>query len=257
MSGSESAASNRWLQGKVALVTGAARGIGLASARLLAGHGATVYLSGRRLELLEALAQEVSEQSGAVVRSLLLDVTDPASVSKAFGSIHRENKGLDVLVNNAGVLKDALIGMVGAEDMATVFGVNTFGVLHCCQYASRLMARRGGGSIVNVSSIIGVTGNAGQAVYAASKSAVIGITKSLAKELAPQNIRVNAVAPGFIDTDMARSLSPEKFQERVDSIKMKRIGTAEDVAGVILFLASPLAEYVTGQTIGVDGGMLI
>lgn len=158
---------------------------------------------------------------------------------------------------NAGVLEDALIGMVATEQINYVFKVNTFGVLYCSQYASRLMARNGGGSIILVSSIIGTNGNTGQAVYGGSKAAVIGITKSLSKELANQNIRVNAIAPGFIDTDMARSLSEEKFKERITSIKMGRIGQPEEVANVALFLASDLSSYVTGQIIGVDGGMLI
>jgi len=160
-------------------------------------------------------------------------------------------------VANAGVLDDALIGMVTTDQIKRVFETNTYGVLYCAQYASRLMARNKSGSIINVASIIGTNGNVGQAVYGGSKAAVIGITHSLAKELAPSNIRVNAIAPGFIDTEMARSIPPEKFQERINSIKMGRIGSPDEVAKVILFLASDLASYVTGQTIGVDGGMLI
>jgi 3-oxoacyl-[acyl-carrier protein] reductase len=147
--------------------------------------------------------------------------------------------------------------MVTTGLIRRVFSSNVDGVLYCCQYAARLMARRGGGSIINLTSIMGCNGAEGQSVYGGSKAAVIGITKSLAKELAPSNIRVNAVAPGFIDTDMARSISDEKFQERLSSIKMKRIGKPEEVASVISFLAGDDSTYVTGQVIGVDGGMLI
>jgi 3-oxoacyl-[acyl-carrier protein] reductase len=191
------------------------------------------------------------------VHSIETDVSDANSVKNAFQEIYSKYKGLDVLICNAGVIDSALIGMVTEEKIHRVFGINVNGVLYCCQYGSRLMARRGGGSIINVSSIMGVSGAAGQSVYASSKAAVIGITKSLAKELAPSNIRVNAIAPGFIDTEMARSISPEKFQERLDSIKMGRIGKPEEVASVISFLAGDDSKYVTGQVIGVDGGMLI
>ena len=185
------------------------------------------------------------------------DVSDEVRVKDLFQAVFKAHKRLDVLLANAGVLDDALIGMVNRAQIERVFGVNTFGLLYCAQYASRLMARGGGGSIVNVSSIIGTHGNVGQAVYAGSKAAVIGITKSLAKELADRTIRVNAIAPGFIDTAMTRQLSETKYAERVASIRMGRIGTPQDVARVALFFASDLSAYVTGQVVGVDGGMLI
>ncbi len=162
-------------------------------------------------------------------------------------------KKLDILVANAGVLDDALIGMVTQSQIENTFNTNTFGVLYCAQYASRLMGRNKCGSIINMTSIMGTHGNIGQAVYAGSKAAVIGITKSLSKELAPLNIRVNAIAPGVIDTDMVATLAAE----RIASIKMGRIGRPEEVANVALFLASDLSTYVTGQVIGVDGGMII
>jgi 3-oxoacyl-[acyl-carrier protein] reductase len=164
---------------------------------------------------------------------------------------------LDVLVNNAGVLKDALIGMVSDDVLEDTFRINTFGAIHHLQAASRLMQRSGGGSIINMTSIIGVVGNEGQIAYGSPKAALIGLTKSAAKELAPRGVRVNAVAPGFIDTDMSRSLPADKYADRVASIKMGRVGTPEDVADVVLFLASDLSRYVTGQVIGVDGGMVI
>ncbi len=213
---------------------------------------------GRDEASLQAAADEVRiTLPNAQLQPLVCDVADPASVRDAFQAIFKANKKLHVLVANAGVLDDALIGMVTPAQIDRTFGVNTSGVLFCAQYASRLMARSGGGSIINMTSIMGLRGNVGQAVYAGSKAAVVGITLSLAKELAPQKIRVNAVAPGFIDTDMARSISDEKRAERVGAIAMGRAGSAEEVADVVLFLASDLAGYVTGQVIGVDGGMAI
>lgn len=246
------------LDKKIVFITGAARGIGFASAKIFARAGATVLLGGRNAKKIEEAIETIRrELPQAELEPIFCDVSDENSVKVAFQKIFSTYKRLDVFLANAGVLNDALIGMVSTEQIREVFGVNTFGVLYCSQYASRLMARAGGGSIILVSSIIGTNGNKGQAVYGGSKAAVIGITKSLAKELAEQNIRVNAIAPGFIDTDMARSIPEEKFQERLDSIKMGRIGQPEEVANVALFLASDLSSYVTGQIIGVDGGMLI
>jgi 3-oxoacyl-[acyl-carrier protein] reductase len=243
---------------KIAAVTGASRGIGFATAKRLASDGFTVILLGRDGESLANSAIKIKELvPHAVTDCVEVDVADADSVRNAFQRIFTKHRRLDVLVCNAGLLEDALIGMVTDHQIRKVFGTNVDGVLYCCQYAARLMTRNGGGSIVTVSSIIGLTGNIGQTVYGGSKAAVIGIMKSLAKELAPSNIRVNAVAPGFIDTDMARSISREKFKERLDSIKMGRIGKPEEVASVISFLASDNSSYVTGQTIGVDGGMLI
>lgn len=248
----------RMLENKIIFVTGATRGIGLATAKVFAQHGANVLLGGRDLKMIEkAIIKIKKENKTASLTPILCDVADENSVKNAFQKIFSTYKRLDIMMANAGVLEDALIGMVATEQINYVFKVNTFGVLYCSQYASRLMARNGGGSIILVSSIIGTNGNTGQAVYGGSKAAVIGITKSLSKELANQNIRVNAIAPGFIDTDMARSLSEEKFKERITSIKMGRIGQPEEVANVALFLASDLSSYVTGQIIGVDGGMLI
>ncbi|HEY8100565.1 MAG TPA: SDR family NAD(P)-dependent oxidoreductase [Burkholderiaceae bacterium] len=246
------------LQNRVALITGAARGIGFATAKIFAQQGAYVFMTGRSLEALNAAAAQLSAHvPDAKISVLELDVTNPDSVRDVFQTLFKQTKKLDILVANAGVLDDALIGMVTKPQIENTFNTNTFGVIYCAQYASRLMARNKSGSIINMTSIMGINGNVGQAVYSGSKAAVIGITKSLSKELAPQNIRVNAIAPGFIDTDMTHSIAAEKFSERIASIKMGRIGSPEEVADVALFLASDLSTYVTGQVIGVDGGMLI
>lgn len=246
------------LRNKTAVITGATRGIGLATAVEFARNGASVILLGRTEESAAHACETVRSQiPSADVEHLLCDVADPHGVRDTFQSVFRRRKKLNILVSNAGVLDDALIGMVTHSQIERTFGINTYGVLYCAQYASRLIARSGGGSIINISSIIGTNGNIGQAVYSGSKAAVIGITKSLAKELAASNIRVNAIAPGFIDTDMAKSIGPQKYKERLDSIGMKRVGLPTEVANVAVFLASDLSSYVTGQVIGVDGGMLI
>ena len=245
------------LAGKRVLITGATRGIGLAIAERFAAEGASLYLNGRDGPRVSQLAERLSREFGVACAPLLFDVADPEAVKAAFRELFAQTKVLDVLVNNAGILDDALIGMVTPAQIERTFACNSFSVLYCSQYAARMLQRNGGGSIINLASIIGRVGNAGQAVYGGSKAAVIGMTQSLAKELASQQIRVNAIAPGFIDTDMAHSLSEDKFQQRLDSIAMRRIGSADEVAKVALFLASELSSYVTGQVIGVDGGMLI
>ena len=245
------------LSGKSALITGAGRGIGRSVAERFAAEGATLFLAVRNIEQGMLLAGELQAKHGIDCLALSCDVSDADSVKTLFRELFSHSKTLDVLVNNAGVLDDALIGMVTPAQVERTFASNSFSVLYCSQYAARMMQRAGGGSIINLASIIGRVGNAGQAVYGGSKAAVIGITQSLAKELAPQQIRVNAIAPGFIDTDMAHSLPDDKFQQRLQSIAMGRIGSADEVAKVALFLASELSSYVTGQVIGVDGGMLI
>ena len=243
------------LRDQVAVVTGGSRGIGRASARLLAAHGAGVALLGRT-DSDESRSARAELRSEGPVKTYACDSARPEEIRTTYRQIRAEFGRVDILVNNAGILDDALLGMVTEESIARTLDVNTVGPILHMQAAARLM-RKTGGSIVNVSSIIGRVGNTGQVVYGASKAAVIGMTLSAAKELAPQGIRVNAVAPGFIETDMTSALPPEKYVERVASIKMGRVGTADDVARVVLFLASGLSQYVTGQVIGVDGGMLI
>lgn len=246
------------LADRVGVVTGASRGIGAAIAAALAAEGMNLILAGNRSpERLEENAKTIVAAHGVQVRTYVGDIADPATsaaLAKLAFSSHRQ---LDVWVNNAGVLIDGLIGMVPPDDIDETLAINIAGVLHGTQQAARLMARGGGGSIINLTSIIGRFGNSGQLVYGASKAGVIGATLSAAKELAPKNIRVNAVAPGFIRTDMSAQLPADKFEERMASIGMGRIGMPDDIADCVLFLASDLSRYVTGQVIGVDGGMMV
>jgi 3-oxoacyl-[acyl-carrier protein] reductase len=245
------------LAGRVALVTGSTRGIGWATAQLLAERGATVIVNGTNPDLVEARAEELKGRHGRPAGGIRCDASQPSEIRAAYQSIFKEHGRLDVLVNNAGILEDALIGMVSDEALNRTFEINTFGAIHHLQGAARLMKRHKSGSIINLTSIVGINGNLGQIVYSSSKAALVGLTRSASKELASSGIRVNAVAPGFIDTDMTQALPEDKYAERMASIAMGRIGTAEDVARAIAFLAGDDAAYVTGQIIGVDGGMLI
>lgn len=246
------------LDGRVAYVTGSTRGIGNAIARTLAEAGATVAVNGHRSEAaVAALAEELTQQHGRPALALFADQREAADINGAYDRIFKTFGRLDVLVNNAGTVDDALLGMIREDSITDTFSVHAFAAVRNTQLASRLMRRSGGGSVINLASIMGVQGNAGEVVYAGAKAAVIGITRSAAKELAPVGIRVNAIAPGFIDTDLTRVLSPAIHAERLSQVGMGRIGQPQDVANVALFLASDLSQYVTGQIIGVDGAMVI
>jgi 3-oxoacyl-[acyl-carrier protein] reductase len=246
------------LEGRVAYITGSTRGIGNSIAHTLAAAGASVVVNGcAAREAVERTAHEISERHGVRCIGVVADQADPAAARGAFRQIHSVFGRLDVLVNNAGVMEDALLGMIPEATLDRTFAVNALSVARNMQSAAGMMRRAGAGSIINLSSIIGTNGNPGQVVYAGSKAAVIGMTRSAAKELAPFGIRVNAIAPGFIDTDMTRSIPPAKFQERLASIGLGRLGVPQDVANVALFLASDLSSYVTGQVIGVDGSMVV
>lgn len=241
------------LRDKVCLITGCSRGIGAATAKKFAKEHATVYATARNEGCIDQMCQELSQQFQTKVIPLYFDVTDENAAKSAIMTIKNQQGRLDVLVNNAGVMQDALIGMVSKSLMQEIFEVNVFAVMNMIQLANKLMSRQKSGSIINISSIVGVEGNAGQLVYSASKGAVAALTKTAAKELAANNIRVNAIAPGMIDTDMFRSIGEEKMQQHLEHIRLGRLGKPEDVANAIAFLASDDAEYITGQILGVDG----
>jgi len=247
---------NDLLTGKVALVTGASRGIGRQIVLAFAENGATVYANARKEGSLDGLSENRGNISGKLI-PIYFDVTDADASKNAVMRINRESGKLDCLVNNAGITQDALIGMINKKAVRDVFEINVFAVIELTQLAARIMIKQKSGSIINMASIMGVNGNKGQFVYSASKGAVIAMTKTAAKELAPHKIRINAVAPGMIDTEMFRSIGEEKAIERIKNIGMGRLGTPEDVAKVCLFLASDLSEYVTGQIICVDGAAII
>lgn len=243
----------RLLEGKVCLVTGCSRGIGAATVRRFAEEGAVVYACARTQGSIDEVCSEWGNDYNTQVIPIYFDVADTASAKSAILKIKKERGRLDVLVNNAGVMKDALIGMIDRNLMEEVFSVNVFAVIEMIQLARKLMSRQKSGSIINLSSIVGVEGSAGQLVYSASKGAVAALTKAAAKEMAADNIRVNAVAPGMIDTDMFRKIGTEKIEMNLKNIRLGRLGTPEDVANAIVFLASDLSSYITGQIIGVDG----
>jgi 3-oxoacyl-[acyl-carrier protein] reductase len=246
------------LEGRVSLVTGSSRGIGRAIAETLAAAGSDVVINARTPSTaLDELSQEIARTHGVRCEAIAADIGDIEQVNALFQQTFKSFRRLDTLVNNAGVMRDGVIGMIRQEDLAANLRINTVGTVNCIQAGARLLQRSGGGSIINLASIIGIRGNAGQLAYAASKGAIVSATLSAAKELAGRQIRVNAIAPGYIDTQMIRSFPEQVHRETLSSIGMGRIGTPADVASVALFLASPLSQYVTGAVIGVDGGMRI
>lgn len=240
---------------KTALVTGASRGIGRAVALRLAQAGYQVFLTYvSKPELAEAV-QEVIESRGGKAATFRLDVGDEKAVTDFFQQQIKDKVRLEVLVNNAGMTKDNLIIRMKPADWEAVLRVNLTGSFVCLQEAAKVMVRQRYGRIINISSVVGQMGNAGQANYAASKAGLIGLTKTAAQELASRGITVNAVAPGFIDTDMTSGLSEEIQNVYMERIPMRRFGQAEEIADTVAFLASEGAGYITGQVIGVTGGM--
>lgn len=245
------------LSGRVALVTGSSRGIGSAIALRLAAAGAHVVLHGSAPgEALTATADKVRAAGGACTVATA-DLTDADAVRQIVKDSFGIEKRLDILVNNAGVLTAGVIGMTPDADIQRMLRINLESALTAMQMAARLMTRAKRGSIINIASIMGMRGAPGLMAYAASKAGLIGATLAAAKELAPHGIRVNAIAPGFIATDMTRELAEDVAAKRIGSIAMRRAGEAQEVADAVLFLASDLSRYVTGQTIGVDGGMIV
>lgn len=247
------------IKGRVALVTGASRGIGRAVAERLAAHGVDLLINAREESrvILGELADSLAGRYGVRCLAYGADVADSKAVSDMHRYLFKEFGRLDILINNAGILGDGLLGMISDDSIQRTLAVNVAGAINNLQMASRLMQRSGGGAVVSISSIIGLRGNPGQVVYGASKAAIVGMTLSAAKELGSRNIRVNAIAPGYIATDMIKHLDAETHAARLASIPAGRVGSAEEVADVALFLVSDLARYVTGQVIGVDGGMVI
>lgn len=242
----------------VALITGSGRGIGLACAEALARDGFAVALncSGEgSLERTRNHAERIAAEYGVETRALVADVSDSEAAKELVDQTVAQLGALDVLVNNAGITRDGLIARMSEEDFDAVIDTNLKGTFNCCKAATKPMMKQRSGRIVNMSSVVGIAGNAGQANYAASKAGVIGLTKSLAKELARRNITVNAIAPGFIATDMTDALTDEQRQQISGRIGLGRLGEASDVAGAVAFLASPAASYITGQVIAIDGGL--
>ncbi|MGH9657412.1 MAG: 3-oxoacyl-[acyl-carrier-protein] reductase [Bryobacteraceae bacterium] len=242
------------MQNRTALVTGASRGIGRACALALAEAGNRVALAARQRDRLEQVAAEIRAMSREAF-VVEIDLADAASIQNAFSATAKEFGRIDILVNNAGVTRDGLALRMKPADWDLVLKTNLTGAFLSIQHVLHPMMRERWGRIVNIVSVVGEAGNAGQANYAASKAGLIGLTKSLAQEMASRNITVNAVAPGFIDTDMTAALAPELREKLLAAIPLKRLGSAEDVAAAVRFLASEEAAYITGHVLDVNGGM--
>lgn len=239
---------------RIALVTGASRGIGRACALSLAEAGHHVVLAARQMQKLEDAAAQIREKGG-VATVISLDLGNAENIRESFKALLAKVGRVDVLVNNAGITKDMLAMRMKGEDWEEVLRVNLTGTFLVSQAAMQGMIKERWGRIINISSVVGQTGNAGQANYVASKAGMIGLTKTLAQELASRNVTVNAIAPGFIATDMTAVLNDQVKEKMLALIPAKRFGSAEDIAGVVTFLASDAAAYITGQVIGVNGGM--
>jgi len=241
------------LSGRTALVTGSTRGIGRAIAETLAAAGARVAVVGRDL----GRAQEAAATIGGGSQGFAADVGDPASIIPLVEAVETAFGKVDILVNNAGLTRDNILFRIKDDDWDTVLDANLRGAFLLIRATARGMMKRRSGRIINIASIVGLTGNKGQANYAASKAGLIGLTKSVAKELGSRNILVNAVAPGFIDTDMTAAMTPEARAALSGQIPLERLGTPADIAGMVAFLASEHAAYITGQVLVVDGGMVM
>lgn len=242
-------------EGKVALVTGGSRGIGRACAVELASRGASVVLSYMGNEAAAAEAVKLCVDAGGKAKAVRFDVADTQACATAVEEVVKEQGRLDVLVNNAGVAIDGLIMRFKDEDWDKTLDTNLKGAFALIRAASRPMMKQRGGAIINLTSVVGEMGNTGQAAYAASKAGLIGLTKSMARELASRSIRVNAVSPGFIDTDMTSKLSDELKAKLLEVVPLARLGAAKEIAQAVAFLASDQAAYITGETLKVNGGM--
>ena len=241
---------------KIALVTGAGRGIGKSIAMLLANKGYHLICVSRSAGSCDAVADEINASVGTA-KALAVDVADSSAVSAASEELLKEYGTIDILVNNAGITRDGLLFRMTDEDWDAVIKTNLTSCFSWIKTIARPMTRKRWGRIINISSVVGLTGNAGQANYSAAKAGMLGLTKSLAKEFAARNVTVNAIAPGFIETDMTAELNEQQKQTILGIIPMKRMGTTEDIAHMTAFLASEEAGYITGQVFTVDGGMVM
>lgn len=245
------------LKDKVAIVTGGTRGIGKAIALKLADQGANIVINYKNSDKEAEELKAILEEKGVKVLTVKCDISNFEDSKNLMDKCKEVFGKIDILVNNAGITKDTLIMRMKEEDFDNVIDVNLKGTFNCAKHASAIMLKQRFGKIINMTSVVGIAGNAGQVNYAASKAGVIGLTKSLAKELGSRGITVNAVAPGFINTDMTASLSEKVKEEASKNIPLKRLGDPEDVANLVGFLASDAANYITGQVINVDGGMVM
>lgn len=245
------------LEGKIALVTGGGRGIGRAICLELAARGATVIVNYNRSGAAAAEVVAQIDKAGGAAQDVQADVSDSEQVTAMFKAIVSDFGTIDILVNNAGMTRDNVIMMMKPDDFDAVIETNLRSCWLCCKTAARTMMRKRSGSIINITSVVGIAGNGGQTNYAASKAGIIGLTKSLAKEVAARGVRVNAVAPGFVETDMTADLSDEIRQKAIEAIPLGRMGATQDIAKAVAFLASDDADYITGQTLVVDGGMVM
>ena len=246
----------RLLENKITIVTGAGRGIGRVIAEQMAQDGAIVYVNDLQLGDMEEWAKDCSMRNSTKVVPVAFDVTDSSALKAGLMTVYKAEGRLDCVVNNAAIISNQKLGMVTKPLLEKMYGVNVFAVIDMIQLASRLMARNGGGSIVNIASVTAVVGSPGQVAYSSTKGAVITLTKSAAKELSPMQIRVNAVAPGIIKTERFAELyeaDGEKIDQRISRIALGRLGTPQDVANAVAFLASDRASYISGQVLGVDG----
>lgn len=246
------------LEGQIAFITGAGKGLGKATLESFAKAGAAVLYANDIVEgSIDDTAEKLMDEYDVKIIPIYFDVSNQSEVKNTILQIKKEQGYLDTLVNNAGVMKDALIGTVTKPMIDSIYDVNVFAMMNLLQWATKLMRKRGQGSIINLSSIVGITGNPGQLVYSSTKGAVIAMTKTAAKELAPYHIRVNAIAPGMIDTDMMRSVGEKHLAHHLSNIPFGRLGEPREIADVCVFLASQMASYLSGQVIAVDGCVLV
>ena len=248
----------KMLSGKICLITGCGKGLGQATLIAYAKAGASVIYANDIVEgSIDETARQLESEYPVKVVPMYFDVADFEEDKKAIIRIKKEQKRLDILVNNAGVMRDALIGSVTRELIEWTYGTNVFGGMELLQLATKLMMKQKSGSIINLSSIVGITGNPGQLVYSSTKGAIIAMTKTAAKELAPHGIRVNAIAPGMIDTDMMRSVGEKHLAVHLSHIPFGRLGDPVEIANTAVFLGSDLSSYLSGQIIAVDGCVLV